>query len=226
MSQAELNTRAVELMERQQKHEENLSATELVLDDSNKISFPGYPYVFEALGKKILVSIDIFKSGYECKVCRGNKKIETMCVCESTGHSGLRYTFEEINTIRHELGHTVADARMTLQCPECKGDYVSQRKTEVCKACKGQGCVLHLPDSSKNLPTTGVVVSIGNKVNLTKLGYKIGDRILFGPYAGQMIPTKSGLLFKILDANNAWAKIEGANDLGQFDFVMTDKEAE
>jgi len=226
MTQENLNKGALELMERQASKEEAQSATELVLDNSNKIKFPGYPYIFEAEGKKIIVSIDIFKSGYECRVCKGKRKIETQCSCEYAEHPGMRYSDNEIATIRHELGSTVADARASLLCPDCKGDYVSQRKTEVCSSCKGIGAVLVLPDSSKNLPTTGVVVSIGNLVKPEKITYAIGSRVLFGPYAGQMIPTKAGLLFKILDWNNVWATIEGANELGQFDFVLQDKEAE
>ena len=208
--------------ERIETEKEDLSATELVIDGSNKVSFPGYPYLFEALGKKILVSIDIFKSGYECKVCRGKKKIETRCSCESSGHKGLRYSAEEIETIKESLGSSIANQRAELVCPECKGDYVSMRRIETCSTCKGMGALLVLPETSKNLPTTGVVVSIGNKVNLSKLNYRVGDRILFGPYAGSMIPTKSGLLFKVLDANNAWARVDGASDLGAFEFILNE----
>lgn len=215
-----LEQRAREMLERAT---ENLSPTELVLDNSNKIGFPGYPYLFEALGKKIIVSIDIFKSGYECKVCKGRKKTETICVCETYDHPGLRYSNEEIATIRENLGSDVSDARAALPCPECKGDYISMRRVETCTACKGLGAVLILPETSRNLPTSGVVVSIGNRVNLEKLGYKVGDRILFGPYAGSMIPTKAGLLFKILDWNSAWCRVEGADELGAFDFVLQDE---
>lgn len=219
---SELAERAKALFERSEAEKENLSATELVIDGSNKVSFPGYPYKFEALGKKILVSIDIFKSGYECKVCKGKKKLETLCECEREGRAGKRYSNEQIAEIKKELGSDISDARAALSCPECKGDYVSMRRVETCSACKGMGALLVLPDTSKNLPTTGVVVSIGNRVNLERLNYKVGDRILFGPYAGSMIPTKSGLLFKVLDATNAWAKVEGANDLGAFEFILNE----
>lgn len=211
-----------EMFARSEAEKESLSATELILDNSNLVSFPGYPYKFEASCKKIIVSIDIFKSGYECKVCKGKKKTETKCWCESFGHPGKRYSDEEITTIRTELGSDISDARAALTCTQCHGDYISMRVSETCKACKGMGALLVLPETSRNLPTTGVVVSIGAGVKRNKINYKVGDRILFGPYAGSMIPTKGGLLFKIIDWNSAWARVDGAEDLGAFDFILNE----
>jgi hypothetical protein len=57
------------------------------------------------------------------------------------------------------------------------------------------------------------------------LNFDIGDRILFGPYAGNMIPTKAGTVFKILDWNQAWCRIDGAEDLGAFDFITLDEQS-
>jgi co-chaperonin GroES (HSP10) len=168
--------KAREILE--QKEEERLlkeGTIEFKLDNSNKVSFPGFPYTFEALHEKILVSIDIFKTGYECKTCKGKKKVEVKRGREST--------------------------------------------YETCVACAGLGATLFLPDGSKNLPTTGVVVSMG-KVAKEKADYKIGDRILFGAYAGTMIPTKVGLMFKYMDWNLGVLKIEGAEEMAAFDFIL------
>ena len=226
MSQQSLSQGAKEIFERVAAEEKELSAQELKLDGSNRVSFPGFPYVFEALGEKILVSIDIYKSGYECRTCKGKKRIESLCDCESAGHPGTRYSDEDIETIKKALGAAIATERAVLSCSECSGDYISMRKIETCRACNGKGAILHLPDSSKNLPTTGVIVSIGNLVDPLKANFRVGDRIVFGPYAGQLLPTKAGLLFKILDWQNAMLKVEGAEDLSQFDFVLQDKESE
>jgi len=215
---------AVEVLERTEKEKEDLSTQELQLDGTNKIRFPGYPYIFEALGEKIIVSIDVFKSGYECKVCKGKKRIKSVCECEKNEHPGLRYSIEEIDIVRSSISDEIAQARSQMACLECKGDYVAARHDSICPSCKGIGAVLVLPETSKNLPTTGVVVSMGSQCNKEKLGYGIGDRILFGPYAGSMIPTKAGILFKILDAANAWCIIEGAEEMGQFDFILQDSE--
>jgi hypothetical protein len=71
--------KAEELVARAMEEEalkESSRPTELKLDSSNKVAFPGFPYTFEAVNEQILISIDIFKSGYECKTCNGKRKIE------------------------------------------------------------------------------------------------------------------------------------------------------
>lgn len=218
-----------QLMERIEQEKQDLSAQEYKLDGTNKITFPGYPYKFEACAKKIIVSIDVFKSGYECKSCKGRGKIHTVCSCEQNGHAGLKYGPEEIKSLYESkaLPDSVVAAREALPCPDCKGDFTTKRTLTPCTVCKGIGASVILPDTSKNLPTTGVVLSIGPGVKRskddpkrTKYGYAIGDRVMFGPHSGTMVPTKFGLMFKILDASQAWANIEGAEDLGAFDFIM------
>jgi hypothetical protein len=75
------------------------SNEKIILDDSNVVQFPGFPYTFQAVGERILVSVDIPLTGYECKVCRGKKKIEIKG--EFVVGRGREITFEE--------------------CPECHG---------------------------------------------------------------------------------------------------------
>lgn len=213
------------MMERLEAEKQAQSAQELVIDQSNKVQFPGFPYSFEAAAKKIIVSIDVFKSGYECRICKGKGRLETLCFCESGNRPGFKYSEEQIKTLLETLGDVIAQGRAEEICPVCKGEYKALRQSSPCTECSGRGAILVLPETAKNLPTTGVVVSIGPMVKLrpdgaTKHGYKIGDRVLFGPYAGSMIPTKAGILFKILDANAIWAKVEGAEDLGRFDFIL------
>jgi len=149
----------------------------VTLDDSNVVTFPGSPYGFEALNEKVLVAIDIFKSGFECKVCLGKKKIE------------------------------VKQGRETV--------------IETCSECKGLGATLILPDTAKVQPTTGVVVSMGS-VAKQKAEFQIGDRILFGPYAGQMIYTKAGAIFKYMDWNLGAVRISGAEGMASFDFIIVE----
>jgi hypothetical protein len=219
MSMTKLETDALSLMQRADEEKAKVSAQEIILDNSNKVSFPGYPYLFEALHEKILVSIDIFKSGYECRVCEGKKRLLVQCECVTSGHPGFRYGRDELKEIETSLGKDIADAREKMWCPSCGGNPKSKEHNDICEACKGRGCLLELPDNSKNLPTTGVVVSIGS-VAREKSGYKVGDRILFGPYAGTMIPTKVGLMFKVMDWYQAWCRIEGGNELAAFDFIL------
>jgi co-chaperonin GroES (HSP10) len=170
--------RAKEILERSEDERLQAEGTQrVILDDSNIVTFPGSPYGFEALNEKILVAIDIFKSGFECKVCKGKKKIET------------------------KIG----------------------RETQVveCSECRGIGATLVLPDTAVIQPTTGVVVSMGT-VAKEKAHFKHGDRILFGPYAGQMIYTKAGAVFKYMDWNLGAVKISGAEGMDAFDFIIVE----
>ena len=147
----------------------------VILDDSNIVTFPGSPYGFEALNEKILVAIDIFKSGFECRVCLGKKTVETK----------------------------VGRETVVSECPECNGI----------------GATLILPDTAKVQPTTGVVVSMG-PVARERAGFTLGDRVLFGPYAGQMIFTKAGAVFKYMDWNLGAVRITGAEGMAAFDFLV------
>jgi co-chaperonin GroES (HSP10) len=180
VGQAALNQQARDLMERTEAEQKKHSSVEIILDSSNEVSFPGYDYKFRALGETILVSIDIFKTGYECKACEGKGEV------------------------------TVKVNR--------------EDKTEKCPICKGTGAWLHTPDKTKQLPTTGVIVSMGKIAasELAKEEIGIGDRVLFGAYAGTMIPTKANLPFKFMDWNLARVKITGASVMDAFDFTVID----
>jgi hypothetical protein len=75
------------------------SNEKIILEDSKVVQFPGFPYTFQAVGERILVSVDIPLTGYECKVCKGKKKVE----------------------IKGEF--VVGEGRKTdwQECPECHG---------------------------------------------------------------------------------------------------------
>lgn len=226
MGQQELGNNAAELMKRIEDENRAKSCQEIILDGSNVVTFPGYPYGFEALNEKILVSIDVFKSGYECKTCLGEKRIQTHCICEDHDRPGFKYSNEQLGYVSESLGEKVAAGRRAVLCPECEGMFGERRSDVECPTCHGVGALLVLPDSSKNLPTTGVIVSMGKKAatELDKEGIHLGDRVLFGAYAGTMIPTQAGLMFKYMDWYLAVMKITGADGLAAFDFILTPEE--
>jgi len=211
----------VELTERLEKEKRSKSLTEIKLDHSNKVSFPGFKYLFEALDETILVSVDIFKSGYECKECHGTGKVETGCICTEHDRPGYRYSSQQITAISQSLSEEIAHARESVLCPICEGN--GERTIKTCPTCEGKGGMLVLPETSKSLPTTGVVVSMGSNVP-KDCGFRIGDRILFGPYAGSLIPTKAGSMFKMMDYTAAKVRIEGGEDLAAFDFVIQESD--
>ena len=156
------------------------NAQEIVLDGSNKVSFPGFPFKFTAIGEKILVSLDQFKSGYECKTCKGKGKVKS---------------------------------RLTenlVVCPTCNGSEVKE------------GGII-IPDTAKMLANSGVVVSMGKKAQELCTEYKLGDRVLFSSHAGNFIPTRAGVAFKYMDWYQPIAKVDGAEDLASFDFIMLEE---
>ncbi len=188
--------------------------TIVINDGTNRASIPGFPYAFEAKGDKVLVSVDIYKTGYECTECKGTGRIKSSCLCDFGGiaRPGFKYHNPESPT-----------QEMTL-CPQCGGDYLSKRIDIECPKCKGKPHLLHIPDTAKSLPTTGVIVSLGNNVT-PELGLKIQDRVLFGAYTGVMIPTKApGVVFKVLRDIEILCVIYGGEDMAAFDFVTIDKE--
>lgn len=191
MTQQSLAEAAVEVMKRVEDENRAKSSVEVKLDGSNKVEFPGFPFTFRALNEKILISIDIHKTGYECKECKGTGKIET----------GKKRIAGEL-----VIGKSIKWETVMTEC----------------SACEGRGGLLVLPETAKNLPTTGIIVSMGRKAKeeLAKEDVHIGDRVLFGMYAGSMIPTKAGLMFKYMDWYLGVVKIEGASDMSAFDFIL------
>jgi co-chaperonin GroES (HSP10) len=196
----------------------------IVLDDgSNEVTIPGFPYRFEAKGENVLVSVDIFKSGLECRTCKGMMRLKKECECESTDRPGFKYSKTQVADFANDLGDSAAEGRMNMICPLCEGHFEEIRMDIECPDCKGKGTLLHIPETSKSLPTTGVIVSLGNKVD-PSYNYKRGQRVLFGQYTGVMIPTKApGVVFKVLRQLEVLCEIKGGEDLANFDFVILDK---
>lgn len=212
---------ATELVNRNVRATQTKNIT-VVDNGSNEVSIPGFPYSFRAQGDKILVAVDVFKSGYECRSCKGSGTIKISCSCDGSSRPGFKYNQAQVDEFVKSLGVAGADARAMMKCQECKGDYLNMRKTEVCSACQGKKSLLELPDTAKSLPTTGVIVSMGPLVD-PRLGFKNHDRVLFGGFVGVMIPTKApGVVFKVMRDIEILCTILGGEDLASFDFVSID----
>jgi len=187
--------RAKASLERLAEEKQSLiNATQITKDNSNYAEFPGFPYKIRAFGENILVIVDTFKSGYECRECKG------------LGHRNMQ-TWEQ-------TGEFLAQnlPKMALKNTQIK-----------CEACGGKGTLLHLADEGKALPCTGVVASMGFEA-MAKAEFKLYDRVLFGPFSGRFVPLKAGVLIKLMSYREASGGIEGGEDLASFDFITYDKE--
>jgi DnaJ-class molecular chaperone len=112
----------------------------------------------EAFDDRLLVIEDEFRSGYECPTCVGKKKIKSPeleeLVCENCDGTGKSVISKE------------------ARCSACKGTGRT-----ICPTCLGKGGVIVVAEASERRPTTGIVVSIGDKIFCKRCDGKgfIGD---------------------------------------------------
>jgi co-chaperonin GroES (HSP10) len=131
-----------------------------------------------AIGERILVLEDEFKSGYECKDCDGKGHTDVVCkFCKG------RRTYKGLD----DGG----------SCPDCEVGTSDGRKSfgyELCPTCKGQQARVIIPDSAKRRPLTGRILSIGRKVT----EFKVGDRVMYTNYTGTDFEIKGGIKVRIM----------------------------
>lgn len=148
--------------------------------DSNTILVIQGKIALEAIGENILVLIDKFRSGFECKDCNETGVIES-CICETLGHPGLN--------------------RFGGVCKFCGGSPVSVKGKE-CPKCKGAGQTIIIPESTKSMPTSGKIVSVGPRVPLRANGKAqervVGERIIFGVHTGYFVPFKGNVRLRMM----------------------------
>jgi len=132
---------------------------------------------FEAAGDRVLVHEDPFVSGYECKECAGTGWL--ICAsCDTNGRSLLN---------------------SMIKCKVCDGTRKDQ-----CPTCLGKGGLLIVPEKSQRRPTTGEIVSIGEKV----VSFHCGDKVMYGSFAGHVVDIDSTVL-RILHESEILCRVSG-----------------
>lgn len=155
----------------------------------------------EAIENKILILIDKFRSGYECKDCN-ETGIFVSCECERNGTPGKFVT---------RLGEK--------PCPYCDG-YYEQRRGFSCKACKGTGSTLVMPENARAIPTSGVIVSVGPLCSVRK----IAERVLFGAHTGYYLPFKGNAKIRCMREDEPLCLIHALDNNEQLgDFLQIDE---
>jgi co-chaperonin GroES (HSP10) len=95
------------------------------------------------IGDNIIILEDQYKSGYECKDCRGLGERELKCL-KCDGYD--------------------------KECGRCDGKGF---RVERCKLCNGKGVSIEIPDDAKARPTSGTIVAIGPEVQYYALGNRV-----------------------------------------------------
>ena len=122
----------------------------------------------EAVGNRIIVVQDEFKSGTECLRCQCKeiRQIDAMhqasvIDCPDCNGTGQRL----VNDVQKKCSG--CEGRGWLACPDCKGTGVAE------------GQLAH-PQDREHRPTTGQIVSKGWLVE----HYQRGDSVIYGPSSG------------------------------------------
>jgi co-chaperonin GroES (HSP10) len=150
----------------------------------------------EAIEDKILILIDKFKSGYECKDCN-ETGIYVSCECERRETPG-RYISGNIDRV----------------CRFCEGNY-EERRGKTCPSCHGTGSTIIMPDNAKAIPTSGVIVSIGPGCKTRK----IAERVLFSAHTGYFLPFKGNAKIRCMREDEPLClihAIDNTQTLGDF----------
>ena len=133
----------------------------------------------EAVEDKIIIMLDPFKTGYECKACDGTG-IEKVCnICNGSGKN-----------------------RFDMTCQACEGEP-HKYEGQTCRACKGVGASLIIPESAQSLPTSGRIVSVGPDVKKRK----VGERYLFGVHVGYFLPFKGNIRLRCMREHEVLCRI-------------------
>lgn len=131
-----------------------------------------------AIGHRIIVLEDEFKSGYECRACGGTGHTENLCkYCNGT------------RLWRGKPDHGA--------CPDCEVGTSDGRKSlgyEICPSCKGTSGIIIVPDTAKRRPLTGLVLSVGSEVR----EFKVGTRVMYTNYTGTDFEILGGIKLRIM----------------------------
>jgi co-chaperonin GroES (HSP10) len=148
----------------------------------------------EAFNDRLLVIEDEFRSGYECPDCVGKKKIKSPeleeLVCENCDGSGKSVISKE------------------ARCSACRG-----LGRTICKTCLGKGGVIVVAQASERRPTTGTVVSTGDKVQHAKRG----ESVIYTSFSGHVydleLPGGETIVIRVIQESDILAKVSGHLEL-------------
>jgi co-chaperonin GroES (HSP10) len=138
-------------------------------EENNTVLVVGGKIALRAIEDKIIILLDKFRSGYECKMCAGTGQ-GTRCRDCKNGVNSRGFT-----------------------CKVCEGNP-DRWLGKACPECKGKGSSIVIPDSAKALPTSGIIVSVGPDCKKRRLG----QRVVFGAHVGFFLPFKGNVRLRMM----------------------------
>jgi co-chaperonin GroES (HSP10) len=152
------------------------------LTDSSVGSFDVGSIKFWAVGDRVLIEEDEFRTGFECASCEGKRKIN----CNNCAGTGV-----------------VSHGGPTLKCSACDGEGKI-----TCATCQGKGALIIAPETAERRPTSGKVISAGPRCTMLKPG----DAVLYSNFAGYVVDlARAGkpITMRILHETEVLARMEG-----------------
>lgn len=133
---------------------------------------------FEALGDRLIILEDEFKTGYECSECSGKRQVFCPeCLGQKTKPNGKK-------------------------CSNCSDGYI------VCPTCNGKGGLIIAPETAQRRPTTGRIVSTGDRVQ----HLRVGQNVMYSNFSGYVVDLERAgqpVCLRIVHETEVLCRIEG-----------------
>lgn len=156
-----------------------------LMEKSQPSRFKAGEVSFYALGDRVIVREDEFRSGYECGTCGGHGRV----ACANCGGTGK----SKVNA--------------HAKCSACHGET-----NEICPECNGKGGVLVVPEQSQRRPSSGMIVSVGEDCVTLKEGENVLYSNFAG-YAIDLDRAGIKTVLRILHEKEVLCRVEGHLEL-------------
>lgn len=173
------------------------------LDQVNVVQLQHLGISMQAVEDKIIILVDKFKTGYECKECGGTGRVKSVVVeaaekiCDACRGKGSLLVIPEVAQSLPSTGYVVSMGPLT--------PFMAVRHF------KKQ---LESPDISIKSKTE-ILQKIAEAVDTP---IQLGSRIVFGPHVGTFLPMKGNVRLKIMRVHEPLCVIFGEN-LDDKDFI-------
>lgn len=161
-------------------------------DQLNVIELTDLGVSMDAIGDKIMILVDEYKTGYECKLCGGSGRIKSTIVAEATS-----------------------------QCPDCNGKGAILVVPENARSMPSTGVIVSMGPKTEYMDLkfrfAQAVSAKDNdwmdilKVSMDQCVVKIGTRVCFGVHVGTKIPIKGNIKLTIMREHEPLCRIFGSN---------------